>query len=118
MFSMNYKLLAAALSIAAFFCVGSNPSSLSSTAEELSNAGNNSLAFSNSDYIDAFSTDLVPEIELNSDNATTTLTVTFDNSIAGLGGGSSINTSLRFSWETLSGGSKSLEIPIYVLVEE
>ena len=75
-----------------------------------------SLEFS--DFSTAFSTDPEPEIELNIEYPTETLTVSFDNSIAELAAGESVSTALTFSWETLDGGSKSLVLPVQILIAE
>jgi hypothetical protein len=71
-----------------------------------------------SDFSTAFSTDPEPEIELNIEYPTETLTVSFDNSIAELAAGESVSTALTFSWETLDGGSKSLVLPVQILIAE
>ncbi|WP_165901851.1 alpha/beta hydrolase family protein [Reinekea marinisedimentorum] len=68
------------------------------------------MEFNGSDYADAFSVDLEPEIELDADYPTETLTVTFDNSVAELESGSSVTATLTFTWEHLDGGSDSLDL--------
>ncbi|MDA7746988.1 acetylxylan esterase [Psychromonas sp.] len=77
-----------------------------------------SIEFSESEHLNAFSSNLTPEIELNSDASTETLTVTFDNSLAGLAAGSNISANITFTWETLAGGSKALVLPITVSIAE
>lgn len=102
--------------------VASGDSSASSSVE-LSFTGPTNIdiqgiEFSNSDHLDAFSSDLTPEVELDSDTLTETLTVSFDNSVAGLQAGESSSATLTFSWETLAGDSKTLALPITVNIAE